>query len=203
MLVGTAQYPAVVPTRRRLLISSLVSALVLSVAIGWYWSANSDPTVDAILTTPGLVPYPTIGTNDELTDSTLPTSPIISLLGSTMSTADLIGTPLLINFWFSTCEPCRREMPVLAAAHRKYGDSIRFIGLNMNDSAAVAQEFAQKWGVTYELFTEPSGSLVTALGIATAPFTIFVASDGRIVSQHAGELTASTLDETIAENFPT
>ena len=197
--MGSAQYPAVVPTRRRLLISSLVSALVLSVAIGWYWSANSDPPVDAILTTPGLVPYPTIGTNEELTDSMLPTSPIISLLGTTMSTADLIGTPLLINFWFSTCEPCRREMPVLAAAHRKYGDSIRFVGLNMNDSASVAQEFARKWGATYEMFTEPSGSLVAALGIATAPFTIFVASDGRIVNQYAGELTASTLDTIISE----
>lgn len=202
-MVGMAQYPAFVPTKARLLITSLVSALVLSVVIGWYWSANSTPTIDAVLNTPGLVPYPTIGTNEELTNTKLPTSPIISVLGPTMSTSDLIGTPLLINFWFSTCEPCRREMPVLAAAHRKYGDSIRFVGLNMNDSASVAQEFARKWGVSYELFTEPTGSFVAALGIATAPFTIFVASDGRIVSQHAGELSALALDEIIAEHFPT
>lgn len=156
-----------------------------------------------MLTTPGLVPYPTIGTNDEVTGESLPVSPIVSLSGSTMSTSDLIGTPLLINFWFSTCEPCRREMPVLAAAHRKYGESIRFVGININDSASVAKSFAQKWGVTYEIFTEPSGALVTALGVATAPFTIFVSSDGRIISQHAGELTTSTLDAIISEAFPT
>lgn len=191
------------PTNRRLLITSLIWALLLSVAIGWWWSAHSTPAVDAVLTTPGLVPYPTIGTNDELTGRTLPTSPIISLTGTTMSTSELIGTPLLINFWFSTCEPCRREMPVLAAAHREYGDSIRFVGLNMNDSASVAQAFALKWGVTYELFTEPSGALVTALGIATAPFTIFVNSDGRIVGQYAGELTASILDALISKVFST
>jgi hypothetical protein len=72
----------------------------------------------------------------------------------------------------------------------------------MNDSASVAQAFATKYGVTYELFTEPSGALVAALGIATAPLTIFVNSDGRIVNQYAGELTASTLDAIITEVFP-
>lgn len=191
-----------VPTKARLLTTSLVVALVLSVVIGWWWSAHSTPAIDAVLTTPGIVPYPTIGTNDELTGKSLPTTPIISLAGTTMSTSDLIGTPLLINFWFSTCEPCRREMPVLAAAHRKYGDSIRFVGLNMNDSASVAREFAKKYGVVFEMFTEPSGALVAALGIATAPFTIFVTSEGRIVNQHAGELTESTLDAIISEVFP-
>jgi len=191
-----------VPIKARLLLTSLILALILSVVIGWWWSAHSTPPIDAVLTTPGIVPYPTIGTNDELTGKLLPTRPIISLAGTTMSTSDLIGTPLLINFWFSTCEPCRREMPVLAAAHRKYGDSIRFIGLNMNDSASVAQAFAKKYGVVYEMFTDPSGALVAALGIATAPFTIFVTSEGRIVNQHAGELTESTLDAIISEVFP-
>lgn len=94
-------------------------------------------------------------------------------------------------------------MPALATAHRQYGDSIRFIGLNMNDSATVAREFAKNYGVTYELFTEPSGAFVTALGIVTAPFTVFVNSDGRIVNQFAGELTASTLDVLISEALST
>lgn len=191
------------PTNRRLLIASLSWALILSVAIGWWWSAHSTPTVDAVLTTPGVVPYPIIGTNDDLTGRKLPTSTIVSLDGTTMSTTELLGTPLLINFWFSTCEPCRREMPVLASAHRKYGDSIRFIGLNMNDSATVAREFAKKYGVNYELFTEPSGEFVTTLGIATAPFTMLINSAGHIVSQFAGELTASTLDALISDSFPT
>lgn len=190
------------PIRRRLLFASLIWALVLSLVLGWWWSANSTPVVDAVLTTPGVVAYPTIGTNDDLIGRSLPISTVISLDGTTMSTADLLGSPLLINFWFSTCEPCRREMPVLAAAHRKYGDSIRFVGLNMNDSASVARAFAKKYGVTYELFTQPSGALVTELGIATAPFTVFVSSDGYIVNQIAGELTASVLDDLISEAFP-
>jgi len=178
-------------------------ALILSVAIGWWWSAHSTPAVDAVLTTPGLVPYPKIDTNENLTSRMLPANTIISLDGATMSTSELLGMPLIINFWFSTCEPCRREMPVLAAAYRQYGDSIRFVGVNMNDSATVARTFAKKYGVTYELFTEPSGALVTELGIATAPFTIFINSDGHIVDQFAGELTASILDELIAKAFPT
>ncbi|MEK7293021.1 MAG: TlpA disulfide reductase family protein [Actinomycetota bacterium] len=191
------------PTNRRLLIVSLTWAMILSLTIGWWSSTRSSAPVDAVLSTPGLVSYPAIGTNDDLTGRTLPAHTILTLDGTTMSTSDLLGAPLLINFWFSTCEPCRREMPVLAAAHRRYGDSIRFVGLNINDSATVARAFAKKYGVTYELFTEPTGTFVTELGIATAPFTIFVNGDGRIISQIAGELTASTLDEFIAEAFPT
>ena len=190
------------PIRRRLLFTSLSWALVLSVVLGWWWSVRSTPAVDAVLTTPGVVPYPSIGTNDDLIGRSLPISAVISLDGVTVSTSDLLGSPLLINFWFSTCEPCRREMPVLAAAYRKYGDSIRFVGLNMNDSATVARAFAKKYGVTYELFTQPSGSLVAELGISTVPFTVFVTSDGRIVNQIAGELTASELDKLISDSFP-
>lgn len=171
--------------------------------IGSWWSARSTAVIDAVLETPDLAPYPTIGTNNDLIGGTLPNSTIISLDGTTMSTTDLLGVPLIINFWFSTCEPCRREMPALGAAHRRYGKSIRFVGINMNDSAEVAQAFAKTYGVTYELFTEPSGALITTLGIATAPFTLLVNSNGRIVAQFAGELTASTLDTLISESFPT
>ena len=50
--------------------------------------------------------------------------PDISLhcLGSTesMSLADVKG-PAIINFWSTTCGPCREEMPVLQQFHEEYG----------------------------------------------------------------------------------
>jgi peroxiredoxin len=93
-------------------------------------------------------------------------------------------------------------MPVLANAHDKYGSKISFLGLNMNDSASVAKEFAEKYNVNYEIAFDPSGAFISSLGIATAPTTLFVSKDGVVLDQVAGELTAEKLDGLIAEWFP-
>lgn len=184
------------PIRRRLVIAAVV--LIISAVGGWYLG-NSSNSVDGRLTEPGVVAYPAISTNKDLIGSKLPEVELTSLVGSKVLTSTLLGTPLVINFWYSTCEPCRREMPVLAAADAKNKDLIRFIGINMNDSASVAIKFAKTYGVNYELFIEPSGTLISRLAIATAPFTLFVDREGVIVGQVAGELTTETLQAHIDE----
>ena len=70
---------------------------------------------------------------------------------------------------------------------------MRFIGVNLNDSAEVAREFADRYGVTYDLVFDNNGSLARELGVATAPVTMFVDENGTIVDQVAGELDESDL----------
>jgi len=178
----------------------VIAAVVLisSAVGGWYWGNSSD-SVDGRLTEPGVVAYPAISTSKNLIGSKLPEVELTSLVGPKVLTSTLLGTPLVINFWYSTCEPCRREMPVLAASDAKNRDLVRFIGLNMNDSAEVALKFAKAYDVNYELFIEPSGSFISRLGIAIAPFTLFVDRDGVIVGQVAGELTTEILQAHIDE----
>ena len=195
-MVGTAKYHLAVSSRLRLAVVLVV--LITSAVGGWYWS-NTSESIDGRLTEPVIGAYPAIRTNKNLIGRTLPETELTPLVGPKVSTSTLLGTPLVINFWFSTCEPCRREMPVLAAADTKNKGVVRFIGININDSASVALKFAEKYGVNYEIFTEPGGSLISRLDIATAPFTLFIDRDGVIVSQVAGELTRETLQAHIDE----
>ena len=37
------------------------------------------------------------------------------------------GKPAVLNFWASTCPPCRSEMPDFEAAFQKYGGEVQFI----------------------------------------------------------------------------
>ena len=37
------------------------------------------------------------------------------------------GKPAVLNFWASTCPPCRSEMPDFEAAFQKYGSEVQFI----------------------------------------------------------------------------
>ena len=149
--------------------------------------------VDARLTTPGEVPYPQLATNDAVVGKSIPAIEVLAESGKQVSTSTWIGRPLVINFWYSTCEPCRREMPLLADTAKSYSGDVTFIGVNMNDSIETARQFADRYGVTYDLVFDINGNLARELGVATAPVTLFVDKTGTIVDQVAGELDGSDL----------
>ena len=187
------------PQQRKLLIAFVV--LAVSVGGGWLWSSASEPDLDARLTTPGEVPYPTIATNSAVAGTSLPQASLLTLDNKTIDTNTLIGKPLILNFWYSTCEPCRREMPVLAASAATHSSTVRFVGVNMNDSVETAKNFAEKYNVLYDIMFDPSGSFIGALGIGTAPMTLFVDAQGIIVDQVAGEISADKLESLITKWF--
>ena len=49
--------------------------------------------------------------------------------GQPIALQDLAGKPMVINLWATWCPPCRREMPVLAAAQQANPD-LRFVFVN-------------------------------------------------------------------------
>ena len=140
-----------------------------------------------------------IATNSLLIGSQLPAIKLENVDGQEVSTQSLLNKPLIINVWYSTCEPCRRELPALANADTQYRDQVRFVGVNIKDSATVAKEFASQYGVKFELLLDKNGLFISQLGIATAPVTLAIDPQGLIVGQKAGEISASELDELVKE----
>ena len=127
-----------------------------------------------------------IATNSLLIGSQLPAIKLENVDGQEVSTQSLLNKPLIINVWYSTCEPCRRELPALANADTQYRDQVLFVGVNIKDSATVAKEFASQYGVEFELLLDKNGLFISQLGIATAPVTLAIDPQGLIVGQKAG-----------------
>lgn len=90
-------------------------------------------------------------------------------------------------------------MPALADAYAAFGDRVEFIGVNMSDPAVVAQNFADRYGVTFPILLDNGSALTLALGISIAPTTLFVDATGLIVDQVSGELTADEISSHLAE----
>ena len=187
--------------RRNLLVWSTVAALVVAIVGGWLFSSASDDGVDANLTNPGVVQDPTIGTNAVTNGEALPAINLPSVTTGDLTAIFPQGRPLVINFWFSTCEPCRHEMPVLQNAHLEWGDRVEFIGVNPQDNPADAEKFAAKYGIDYPLLLDRDGALVGKVGVSTFPTTLFVDTNGQVVLQYAGELTEDELAASIKEAF--
>ena len=179
----------------------IVSALVILLA----GQRTDSPSPDVVLDVPGEYQQPGISTNAPLQGTPLQHANLVDLDGVSVSTSDWFtstGQPMLVNFWFTSCPPCRREMPALQQAFETYGEQVRFIGVNVQDSASAIRAFVDELGVTYEMLRDVNGNLVVANGISAFPTTLFIDSNGRIVKQVAGELTTESIDRSIALLLP-
>lgn len=187
---------------RRLLFGSLAVAAVVAVGGGWALSRDSgtSDSGDDVVNVNGSGPTqdPTIGTNAKVSGEQLPDLELVDNDGNTVTLADLEGTPLVINYWYSSCGPCKKELPDFADVSAEFDGQVRFVGVNPLDSAEVNESFARERGVQYELLRDPDGAYASTLGVSTAPFTLFVAADGTIVRQ-TGVLTADTLRSHVEE----
>jgi cytochrome c biogenesis protein CcmG/thiol:disulfide interchange protein DsbE len=103
------------------------------------------------------------------------------------------GTPMLVNIWASWCVPCRDEAPFLAAAHRTYGDRVRFVGVDILDARDSARAFMRESDWTYPSVFDPNGSIRDGLGVIGQPATLFYDADGRLVRTWLGPLTQQAL----------
>jgi thiol-disulfide isomerase/thioredoxin len=187
---------------------AILAVAVVSVGGGWLLSDRTkDPVSDdgTVTLSPSLtIADPTIGTNAPAAGKLFPTLSLEDLTGTAIDFSTLRGKPMVVNFWFSTCEPCKREFPALLDAAASTEGEISFIGVNPQDTAVAAQDFVNEYADQSSPFIfvrDPNGELLTKLGVGTFPMTLFVDAGGVIVSQHAGEITAADLATTMQKYF--
>ncbi|MDX1385103.1 MAG: redoxin domain-containing protein [Thermoanaerobaculia bacterium] len=117
-----------------------------------------------------------------------------SFEGDRVSLEALRGTPVVLNFWASWCQPCVYEHPLLAAAAQTFEGRVRFIGVvppeDRPEAVAAFTARLGAWGPTYH---DVDGQVAIAYGVFKLPETYFVDADGVIVYKHAGPLDPDSL----------
>jgi len=89
---------------------------------------------------------------------------------------------------------------MLEAAWQKYRtEGIAFIGIDYQDSQSEAQQFLQKYGITYPVGPDSSGSISVDYGVSNIPATIFIDRSGVVVRTDLGPLDAATLQSEIQQ----
>lgn len=139
-----------------------------------------------------------IATNAKLIGKQIAEVDMFDLNGQMISTASYVGAPTIFNIWYSTCEPCRRELPVLAETAKQFDGQVQFVGINIKDTKEVAKEFADRYGVEFATLLDANGKFISALEIGTAPVTLAVDAQGKIVDQVAGEISADRLNALVS-----
>ena len=107
------------------------------------------------------------------------------------------GRPTVVNLFGAWCEPCKRELPLLAAASDQNPD-ISFIGVDHVDGRDNAKELLASSGVEFAAAYDPSGTVAAAYGVRGLPATMFIAADGRLLDVVRGRLSGTGLTKRIA-----
>lgn len=175
-----------------------VAAVVLIVA-GWALAKSRDG--ESIYLSPGAtIDQPSLATNAAVEGDRLPDAVVQLLDGTDVEIASLVGQPMVINFWGSTCAACKKELPAFAAVHQQYQDQVRFVGIDYLPPSTREETFARDRGVRYELLYDSSGEFINEVGVAAFPVTLFVDRDGIIVRQ-TGLLDETKLTEIIEDEL--
>lgn len=112
--------------------------------------------------------------------------------GEIAAYAEEVGVPVVVNVWASWCPPCRAEAPVLHRAVRAYGNSVMFVGVNVDRDVDAARGFAARYQLLFPSVREAPG-LRKALGVPGLPTTVVVRPDGSIAARIVGGLDAGSL----------
>lgn len=172
------------------------------VAVGAWAIGSDDEAFDGTiqLDEPGIYQEPLDAINPDTSGLVLPDVPLQDAEGKSVSLTNYRGKPLVLNFWFSNCAPCVREVADFQAVHEELADAVQIVGVNPFDTVDAMTRFADERGVTYDRLRDPERSFVNVIGLVAYPVTLFVDADGRILRQ-TGELDAAELRRAIDELF--
>ena len=124
--------------------------------------------------------------------------------GKKLSTAEFAGKLVLINFWATTCTPCRKEIPDLINLHNEYASKgLSIIGVAMAyDRPDQVIRFKQDYKIPYPLAMDIDSSIATRLNVEAIPVTLLVSPRGQIGYRQSGVINVDDMQKRIAAMLP-
>ena len=182
--------------------AAISAAVLLAIWRGWRRPALRQPLILALAA--ALLVWGAVFVGQRLTEKpSLPALSLTTLAGEPTDLSTLAaGKPLVVNLWATWCPPCRREMPVLAAAQKRE-TGVRFVFVNQGEGGAQVLSFLAAGQLDLAgVLMDPGTRLGREVGSAGLPTTLFYDAGGRLVDTHLGELSAASLASKLSRLRP-
>jgi len=173
------------PSRRRLIIAvaTLIAAVALAAGIAAARSGQAGPTSKA---------------RGAASEFSLPSvregEPAVSL-------ERFRGRPLVLNFFASWCDPCRRELPAFQRSAQRYEGKVAFAGVTFNDDLPGARAMLERAGVRYPAGFDAKSEVAVDYGLRVMPTTYFISAEGKLLERGERELTEGQLADILGRLF--
>jgi cytochrome c biogenesis protein CcmG/thiol:disulfide interchange protein DsbE len=181
------------PKPRRL--APVIALAVAAVLGALFWvlaSSSSGPTDET-----GVIDSPLLGRPaPALRSTTLDDQPF--------DLARRKGSWVVLNFFNSTCAPCRAEHPALVEFTQQqasFGDAGAelYTVLQYLDDVGNVKAFFLNRGGDWPIVRDDDGTINVAFGVAQVPETFIINPDGEVVVRWAGQIDANTLSQLVQQ----
>lgn len=97
------------------------------------------------------------------------------------------GKIVVVDFWASWCQPCRRSFPWLNEMQSRYRDrGLVVLGVNTDATAADAERFLHDVPARFTILRDPEGALATHYRLAGMPSSLIFGPAGQLLVTHVG-----------------
>jgi peroxiredoxin len=110
-----------------------------------------------------------------------------TLAGAPLKLSSLRGKVVLLDFWASWCEPCKKELPLLdKLAPRLHARGVEIVAVNIDDNRDKAADFLKSHGLHLTVVSDTSKKIVGAWEPPKMPSSFVVDKAGVVRAVHGG-----------------
>jgi peroxiredoxin len=140
-----------------------------------------------------------MGDRPSLVSGPAPPFTLNDLEGRPVNLTDYRGKIVLLNFWATWCEPCKKEMPEMQTAYEQYKDqAFVVLAINFGGKADEASSFAHHGHLTFPILLDPGVKVAARYGVISLPVSFFIDKEGIIRERvFGGGLAADSIGQSI------
>ncbi|WP_029279521.1 TlpA family protein disulfide reductase [Pedobacter borealis] len=123
-------------------------------------------------------------------DVSLSKMKVEDLSGKQVNLSEMLGKPIVINYWATWCAPCRQEFPEFEIVKKRLGNKVTFLMIS-DETTKVIQRFKDKNSYSFNYLRATKGFEE----VSARPTTFIYNSKGKLITKHTGGLNEKELME--------
>lgn len=125
---------------------------------------------------------------------------LTDLQGDLVTLSEVQSELVVLNFWFTTCPPCRAEIPELSAFAAAHPDVALYgVSTDLGMPRARLRRESENLGIEYPVVHDLHGDVAARYGVNVFPTTV-VLRDMEVVTARVGAVDRATLESMLGEH---
>jgi cytochrome c biogenesis protein CcmG, thiol:disulfide interchange protein DsbE len=121
-----------------------------------------------------------------------------AIQGGHVSLSSFRGRWVVVNFFATWCEPCRKEYPQLVRFASQDGGRAGVVGVVFEDPAGKPLAFHRGQGASWPIVGDPQGKIASRYEVNALPQSFVVDPRGDLAARIFGGVTVAKLEDVMA-----
>jgi cytochrome c biogenesis protein CcmG/thiol:disulfide interchange protein DsbE len=159
-----------------------IGVVIVAFSVVLATQVGNDPRVDA--------------KKSQLAGRDAPQFTVETIDGRRLSSSDLAGKSVIVNFWNTWCAPCREEHPALQKFYARHADDPDFemVAIVRDDTERAVRRWVDDKRDGWIVAFDPGGKAALAFGTRGQPETFAISPDGVVVGYQLGASSVGDLE---------